>query len=77
MGIDTKVASPGPWLLRPLLCCQPPCLEGRLRQPLPLPCPPRRQEDIKINGHSIECRINAEDPFQNFRPGPGEPLASL
>ncbi len=29
------------------------------------------QEDIQLNGHAIECRINAEDAFQNFRPGPG------
>lgn len=30
-----------------------------------------RQEDIRIKGHSIECRINAEDPLMNFRPSPG------
>lgn len=29
------------------------------------------QEDVKINGHSIECRINAENPDLNFRPSPG------
>ncbi|KAI5057225.1 hypothetical protein GOP47_0027240 [Adiantum capillus-veneris] len=29
------------------------------------------QDDIVLSGHSIECRINAEDAFQGFRPGPG------
>ncbi len=30
-----------------------------------------KQEDIKINGHAIECRINAENP-DNFMPCPGQ-----
>ena len=29
------------------------------------------QDDIKLRGHSIECRINAECPEKNFRPCPG------
>ena len=31
-----------------------------------------KQEDIKLNGHAIECRINAEDPEKNFRPHAGK-----
>lgn len=30
------------------------------------------QDEININGHTIECRINAEDPDKNFMPVPGK-----
>ena len=31
----------------------------------------KKQSDIKLNGHSMECRINAEMPEKNFMPCPG------
>ncbi len=38
---------------------------------------PYSQEDIRIKGHSIECRINAENPEKGFRPCPGKINAML
>lgn len=31
-----------------------------------------QQKDIKVSGHSLECRINAENPDKNFMPCPGK-----
>lgn len=40
----------------------------RIAQGLPLSF---SQDDVKLRGHAIECRINAEDPNKNFLPKPG------
>ncbi len=34
-----------------------------------------KQREIEINGHSIECRVYAEDPANNFAPSPGKILS--
>lgn len=31
-----------------------------------------KQRDVLVEGHTIECRINAEDPMHHFRPSPGK-----
>jgi acetyl-CoA carboxylase biotin carboxylase subunit len=41
-------------------------LRVAMGEPLPL-----KQEDIRLRGHAIECRIYAEDPDNNFFPSPG------
>jgi acetyl-CoA carboxylase biotin carboxylase subunit len=35
---------------------------------------PFAQEDVKVSGHAIECRLYAEDPDNNFYPSPGKIL---
>ena len=41
----------------------------RVAQGEPLPI---TQDDVRLTGHAIECRINAEDPACDFTPSPGQ-----
>ena len=41
-------------------------LRVAMGEPLPI-----RQEDVRLRGHAMECRIYAEDPENNFFPSPG------
>src|SRR5690606_29309560 len=34
-----------------------------------------RQDDVRFRGHAIECRINAENHLEGFRPAPGKVAA--
>src|ERR1700745_1131389 len=42
-------------------------LRVAMGEPLPI-----TQEDLRLRGHAIECRIYAEDPDNNFFPSPGK-----
>lgn len=46
-------------------------IKEQLRVAAGLPLSSTRQEDVHLNGHAIEFRLNAEDPSAGFRPGPG------
>lgn len=41
-------------------------LQVAANQPLPI-----SQDDVKLRGHALECRVYAEDPAKNFMPSPG------
>jgi acetyl-CoA carboxylase biotin carboxylase subunit len=47
-------------------------LQIRIAEGEPLPF---RQDDLRQQGHAIECRVYAEDPEHNFLPSPGRILA--